>query len=187
MHRPIFLCDMDCTVANYEKALIRDLNIIKSPFETEITVANLWELEKLPHMKARMDLIKTQPDWWFNLEPIYENIEIVRYAQELGFEIHILSKGPRHKPIAWAEKVRWIDKNMPDIHYINLVTDKSCYYGRVLFDDYSDYMRDWLVWRPRGLGIMPPSLNNETFEHAQVVKLKPGSFKDQLSVLESYL
>jgi hypothetical protein len=47
---------------------------------------------------------------------------------------------------------------------------KGRVYGRVLYDDYPDYMLKWLKNRPRGLGIMPVTQANKNFTHPQVVR-----------------
>ncbi len=43
-------------------------------------------------------------------------------------------------------------------------------YGKMLTDDWPNYMIRWLEWRPRGLGIMPAQKWNEGFEHSNVVR-----------------
>lgn len=47
--------------------------------------------------------------------------------------------------------------------------DKGLFYGTVLVDDYPEYMKRWLAWRPRGLGIVPTHPHNADFSHPNVV------------------
>ena len=37
-------------------------------------------------------------------------------------------------------------------------------------DDWPEYIKPWLEWRPRGLVIMPDQPWNQDFEHPQVVR-----------------
>ena len=83
----------------------------------------------------------------------------------------ILSKGPRSNPDAWAEKIVWCRRNMPDDDYgITLTDDKGLVYGKVLVDDWPKYVGRWLTWRRRGLVVMPAHPYNAGFEHPQVVR-----------------
>ena len=43
-------------------------------------------------------------------------------------------------------------------------------YGKVLYDDYPEYMNQWIKNRPRGLGIMPSHSHNVDFQHPNVLK-----------------
>ncbi len=49
-------------------------------------------------------------------------------AREIGFKIRILTKGPRHTPQAWAEKLLWCQKNigiMPSTEYNQHFTHRN--------------------------------------------------------------
>lgn len=166
----IALFDMDGSLADYDGALIRDLEELRSPEEPAITRENLWEIEKREYILARMRLIKGQPGWWLNLEPIPMGMQILSLCEHLGFDIHILTKGPKRHALAWDEKVRWCQRHIgPDVD-IHLTSDKGMVYGKLLYDDYPDYMLRWLRHRPRGLGIMPVCPHNRDFTHPNVVK-----------------
>ena len=43
-------------------------------------------------------------------------------------------------------------------------------YGKVLYDDYPDYIERWLKHRPRGLVVMPVNDHNKSFDHPNVFK-----------------
>jgi hypothetical protein len=157
-----FLWDMDGSLADYEGALIRDLNLLRSPQEVQVERGNLWDLEKFDHIRERMHLIKNQPGWWLNLAPILKGFAVFSIAKEIGFRNQILTKGPHNRSRAWAEKVEWCAKHLSeaDICIVSKnggesVPQKSGVYGKVLYDDYPDYVQGWLEHRPRGLAIMP--------------------------------
>jgi 5'(3')-deoxyribonucleotidase len=162
----ISLVDMDGTLCDYDSAMMRDLNRLKSSEES--VVQDLWD-ERLPHLKERMSLIKRQPNWWRNLEPIISGMRMVHLLDELGFKIHILTQGPATTTSAWTEKVEWCQKHLCHIDYdITITRNKGLVYGKVLVDDYPEYIMKWLKWRPRGLVIMPAKSYNSYVDHPNV-------------------
>ncbi len=182
MKKPTALFDMDGTLADYHSAMQRDLKLLASPEEyrpTDTFDFDLDALEKIPHMKARMDLIKRQPGWWLALDPLVAGQNLLMMAVELGYEPHILTKGPRNLHNAWAEKLQWV-RARTAIRDVTITLDKSLMYGRMLVDDYPRYMKDWLRHRPRGLGIMPAQPWNEGFEHPQVIRYVAGQNDDEV-------
>lgn len=165
----IALFDMDNSLANYNEALVRDLQSLRSPDELEITEENIWTLEKQPWLAARMKLIKNQPGWWEKLTPIQPGFDVLEWSKKLGFNIQILTKGPKKHSPAWTEKLQWCQKWIdPDVD-LHITSDKGMVYGKVLYDDYPAYMLRWLAHRPRGLGIMPVTAFNKNFYHRNVV------------------
>lgn len=152
--RKIALFDMDGTLVDYHNVLKNDMIKLISPtekisdFEGNLSVSN--------YLYERKMLITSQPGWWENLPKKQEGWDILEMCKQIGFEIMILTKGPYDRSLAWSEKVRWIKKHLQDDN-ITITTDKSIVYGRVLVDDYPDYVQAWLYHRPRGLVIMPKS------------------------------
>lgn len=174
----IALFDMDGSLADFDGAIRMALEAMRSPSEPPIP-DDLWSIEYNPYMKARMRAIKAVPGFWLNLEPIQRGFEVYRLATALGFTNEILTKGPKSHALAWAEKLQWVQKyfgNNVDVHIVsdnaedNPSSGKGRVYGRVLYDDYPDYMLKWLKHRPRGLGIMPVTAANRSFTHPQVVR-----------------
>ncbi|MCI0700786.1 MAG: hypothetical protein L0241_06870 [Planctomycetia bacterium] len=166
----IALFDMDGSLADYDAAMVRALEELRSPDEPVVSVENLWKIEKEEHLRARMRLIKSQPGWWLNLSAIPKGMQILRLCQQLGFDVHVLTKGPKKHSHAWDEKVQWCQRYIgPDVD-IHVTSDKGLVYGKLLYDDYPDYMLRWLAHRRRGLGIMPVTPNNRDFTHPNVVK-----------------
>lgn len=175
----IALFDMDGSLADYVFVLCDQLNRIAGPGEEEVTPANLYALEKHDYIKHRMRLIKTQPGFWLNLPPIEIGLQALELASNVGFKIHILTKGPKRVANAWKEKVEWCQANISEDVDIHITSDKGLVYGKLLYDDYPEYMLRWLGHRPRGLGIMPVTPYNKDFKHPNVV-MWDGTNEDEL-------
>lgn len=183
--KPIALVDMDGTLADYSGAMTRDLTILASPcciWGLESPPVDPGDLDKIPHMKARMDLIKNQPDWWFNLARLEGGFKIVDMLKREGYKIHVLTKGPKRNVSAWTEKVRWVQKHLPNTN-ITITHDKGLVYGRVLVDDWPSYIEAWLKFRPRGLVIMPDQPWNKDFSHPQVIRFDGNNYLEVYSKL----
>lgn len=164
----IGLLDMDGTLYDYVGQLRRDLVPLMSPGES--VPDDLWD-EGLPWIKARMDMIKSLPGWWYKLPRLSLGWQVYDMAEGLEFEIHILTKGPATKSRAWAEKHRRIVKDFGDKAVTNIVGGgKGSYYGTFLCDDYPPYLIDWLRHRPRGLGVMIAHDYNKDFTHPNVIR-----------------
>ena len=164
----IALFDLDGTLADFDGAMTRDLAAIAAPGEEKI---DPWDRTK-PWMKERRHLVMRQPGWWKNLLCLRSGSDILDIAINLGFECHVLTKGPSASSIAWGEKVEWCHKNLPLQVKITLTEDKGLVYGKVLVDDWPEYIERWLKWRPRGLVIMPDRPYNKNFEHPNVLRYK---------------
>ena len=168
------LFDMDGTLFDHDKQVREDMIPLASPdenIEELLDSASMRELLKThPHLDARFDLIRRRPGWWENLPLFPLGWHIFKASTEIGFCNHILTKGPTSKPIAWAEKVKCIHKHLGEDQPIDLVgKNKSGTYGRVLVDDYPDYILGWLEHRPRGLAILPAGAVNQGFQHANAI------------------
>ena len=166
----IALFDMDGSLADYDGAMVRELAELRAPDEAPTTRETLWLSEKRDHVLARMRLIKGQPGWWLALDPIAMGMKVLRLCEELGFDVHVLTKGPKRHSLAWDEKVQWCQRHIGPEVDIHVTSDKGLVYGKLLYDDFPDYMLRWLRHRPRGLGIMPVCPQNRDFTHPNVVK-----------------
>lgn len=162
------LFDMDGSLAAYPEQLLKDLARLRAPEEPELT--DVWEAEKrFPHIKERMRLIKAQPNWWFNLPPIENGLRVFREAERIGFQNHILTKGPKAHSAAWTEKHMWCAHHLGGVP-VTVTSDKSLVYGKFLYDDFPDYAVSWLQHRPNGLVIMPVNPWNADFTHPRCLK-----------------
>jgi FMN phosphatase YigB (HAD superfamily) len=171
----IALFDMDGTLADYEGALRRDLKKLRSPTEPEITQVYGGDLPDW--LEERIFMIRNQPKWWQKLEELPVGFEILSLCITVGFDIRILTKGPRRTHEAWTQKAKWCHCHVkplaPDMQ-VTITEDKGLVYGKVLVDDYPPYMDRWLKFRPRGLGIMPAQPWNEGYSHPNVIRYTGG-------------
>jgi 5'-nucleotidase len=166
----IALFDMDRSLVDYDEGIINSLNMIVSHDEKKITKENIGQMERTRFTHERIKLIRSQTGWWFNLNPLQEGMKVLDMAREIGFQIHILTKGPKKLPTAWKEKVEWCQKHIGENVDIHITSNKGMVYGKVLYDDYPEYMNQWIKNRPRGLGIMPSQFHNVDFQHPNVLK-----------------
>jgi len=175
MHsKKVGLFDLDSSLADFETALRDGLELLRSPDEPVIT--NLWEAEKQLHIRNRMRLIKSQPDWWINLQPILSGLYIYRLAARIGFDNQVCTCGPKRHSVAWGEKVEWCHRHLDPSQemVIHVTRDKSAIYGHFLFDDFPEYLEGWLEVRPRGIGIMLVNESNKNYSHPRLVKYDPN-------------
>jgi len=182
----IALFDMDGSLFGYDEAMLKSLSAMRAPCEPKIP-SNLHDLERAAHYHARMEAIKSVPGWWKNLEPIKNGFKIFNLAYKLGFNCQILTKGPRTKSIAWSEKLECCQEYFGEDILVHVVSDKGGFYGKVLFDDYPEYMSKWLKYRPRGLGIMPVNKNNKKFKHPNVIMWDGTNYKQVQNALKYVL
>lgn len=166
---PIALVDLDGTLADFDGSMAAKLAALRSPGEDPDIEA--YGKEKHPWLEARRDVIKSQPGFWRNLPRITDGFAVLEMIRRVGFEVHVLTKGPFRTTMAWTEKVEWCRANLPDIP-VTITEDKGLVYGRVLFDDWPPYIERWLAWRPRGLVIMLDHPWNQGFEHPNVLRYK---------------
>ena len=182
----IALFDLDGSLADWDTAMRDELNAIRGPHDAPLG-DNLREYEDAhPSNKRRMALIQSRPGWWRSLRRIEHGFEVLRLANEIGFDIHILTKGPRDIASAWAEKLEWCAaqselRGVP----VHITMDKSLVFGRVLYDDYPKYMDSWLEHRHRGLGIMPVTPSNNWFKNDNVVSWTGANLDDVRSALQA--
>jgi 5'-nucleotidase len=164
----IALFDMDGTLCDYDKALAKSLEILRSPDEEDFNSPIRDNSPK--YLKNRADLIRTSVEWWATLPKFKLGFEIWELAEKLGYRKVILTQGPRKNAAGWQGKKIWIDKNIGEDTDIIITRDKGLVYGRILVDDFPGYIEKWLKHRPRGLVIMPASAENITFKHPQVIR-----------------
>lgn len=176
METKIGLFDLDNSLFDFEGAMLEALQTMRSPHESEII--NLWDNTD-PWIESRMEFVKSSPGWWRNLKPLENGFRIFRMAQEIGFQCEILTKGPRTKSVAWAEKLECCQQHLGievDVHITSGREGKGQVYGNFFYDDYIPFMESWLKWRHRGLGIMPLHKSNINFDHPNVIKWNGNNY-----------
>lgn len=172
----IALLDLDGTVADYDGAMTAALARLAAPEEPR---AIPYGDAEPAYMKERRRLIKSQPGFWRNLPVLERGFHVVRVLQELGFGIHVLTKGSRDATASWTEKFEWVRTYLPDAS-VTISQDKSLVYGRVLVDDWPDYFNPWLRVRPRGLVIAIAHPWNEMTTDSRVIRYD-GTNLDQVT------
>lgn len=145
----IGLIDLDGTAADYDTEMWRQMNLIRAPGEPEIEQRPTFDEDVPTYFTARRKMIQRQPGFWRNLKPLPLGFEVIADMREIGFALHVLTKGPKTTPNAWSEKLEWCTEHLPDAT-VTISGDKSLVYGRVLFDDFPPYIEPWLARRPRG-------------------------------------
>lgn len=170
MNKKIALVDLDNTVVDHEGQLQQDLHGALGDFHCEVG----------SQVRERVGyIIKNKEGWWANLPPLPFGMSIVHTLRDIGYRLVICSKGPRKAVNAWSEKVHWVQRHIPDADIV-LTQDKSLVYGRILVDDWPDYIEPWLDARPRGHVLMPATSKNSKFKHPRVHRLK--DYEDLLAI-----
>lgn len=163
----IALFDLDGTLVDYDGHMRRSLEEIRCDAEEHATYEPA--ADDPPWLKARKRLIRSQRDWWTNIPLHGPGVELLRVAQDIGFQSHILTKGPYNTTNAWTEKVECCRNMFPDVP-VTISEDKSLVYGRVLVDDWPEYVEPWLAARPRGIVVMPAHPWNADFRHERAIR-----------------
>ncbi|MDO8516588.1 MAG: hypothetical protein Q7S33_00530 [Nanoarchaeota archaeon] len=163
----IALFDMDGTLFDYNLALFNSLEKLRSPNEQPYTEPIR---DNAPdYIKERANIIRSSEEWWENLPKLKSGWDILELTKKYDFRTVILTQGPRKNPASWSGKKKCIDKNFGEDTDIIITRDKSLVYGKILVDDYPDYVQAWLNHRPRGLVIMPTNNENTSFSYPNVI------------------
>lgn len=172
----VALFDLDGTLADYTGELRRRLGLMRSPNDPDLD-PNVFRHDGEPDwLRQRRKMIQNVPGFWSSLPRLEAGFEILEQAHRLHFQIEVLTKGPRQSPIAWMEKVQWCDQHLAAFpHQITITMDKGLVYGRLLVDDWPDYVLRWLRWRKRGTVVMPDQPWNQDFQHPQVYRYRGDS------------
>jgi 5'-nucleotidase len=163
----VSLVDLDGVLADYDGAMQKSLDSLSAPEEKVEETG--YHKPHSQHVWARMNLIKESGEWWENLPRFKLGFDVLDILRELDYYISILTQGPKANPVAWSHKVKWCFKNVPDLD-ITITRNKGLVYGKVLVDDYPEYIQQWLEFRPRGLVIMPAHKYNLNFKHPNAIR-----------------
>jgi len=161
----ICLFDMDGTICDFASAMNAKLAELRSPFEPKV----IDPKKRYRWMKARRSLIKATPGFWQNLAPLDAGFDLIQIANDLKYENHILTQGPKNSNNAWIEKKIWCDKYIPDLK-VNMSQDKSLVHGNVLVDDWPPYFLPWLKAHPIGLVVAVAQPWNEDVSHNRLIR-----------------
>lgn len=175
----VALVDLDGTVADFDRGIQEAFAKTFVGFDDALLPEAVRDRVEL--------LIKQQPGFWRNLPPIELGLKIACQLEKLGYRIMVLSKGPVRSTNAWTEKVEWCRQWLPFAD-VTITFDKGLVYGRVLVDDFPEYILRWLEWRPRGVVLMPRRPCNAGFKHPNVHEVaEDGDLERLLPLLKRRL
>ena len=177
----VALFDMDGTLCDYDNALRKSLEGVRSSYEPEI--GDIFR-EEPEYIKNRINLITSSQEWWAKLPRLKLGWDVLEATKNLDYRIMILTQGPRRNPASWSGKKRWIDANLGEDTDITITRDKGLVYGRVLVDDFPEYIERWIKWRERGLVIMPANEGNKYYKNLQVVRYDGTNLSDVVQALQ---
>jgi 5'-nucleotidase len=181
VHDRIALFDMDGTLCDFDTVMCAKQEELRHPDEP---ITSLDRREEEPnYIRSRRKLIQAEPGFWRNLPIIELGFHILRVAQGLEFEIHVLTKNPSDTPGAATEKVEWCQHHIPGIP-VTITDKKSMVYGRVLVDDWPPYFEKWLEAHPRGLVIVPAQSWNEGVGHPNVIRYTGENLQEVASRMQ---
>lgn len=159
---PIALVDLDGTLCDCAGAIAKALAEMRGPGEDP----SLEESADPPaHIISRRRTIMSVPGFWRDLEPLPLGFQIIDALEEVGFQPHVLTKGPANQSLGWMEKVDWCRRYVPKLPII-MAEEKGLVFGKVLVDDWPAYIARWLCWQPDGLVIVPAQSWNVGIETA---------------------
>lgn len=189
MYKPTALFDLDGTLVDWNGAMTRDMRALMGHEEFPVMPCTPdgmeydWDAcEKIPNLKARMDAIKRQPGWWRNLKWLDRGRELVTIAQYVGYKLHILTKGPKKIPLAWAEKLEWRNAELPQAK-MTITEEKHRFRGSVLFEDWIPYISPWLERNREGLVVIVDQSWNRDFIHPRAYRYKGPDQTQELTEL----
>jgi 5'-nucleotidase len=182
--KPIGLIDMDGTVADMASVYSKALASLRSPAEPSDTHFLPTTRGEPAYLKARKDLIKSQPGFWRNLPRLELGFDVVQAMKELDYSLHVLSKAPLGIDSAWSEKAGWCREHLPGIPVTVLDEGKHLVYGRVLVDDWPAYFMPWLAVRPRGLVVAVAHPWNDSVVHSRVIRYDGTNLAQVVEALE---
>ena len=148
---PIALVDLDGTLCDCAGAIAKALAEVRGP-EEDPRIED--SADPPAHIIARRRIIMSAPGFWRDLNPLPLGFEILDVLAEVGFQPHILTKGPANQSLGWMEKFDWCRRHVPKLPVI-MAEEKGLVFGRVLVDDWPPYIARWLCWQPSGLVIVP--------------------------------
>jgi 5'-nucleotidase len=175
----IALFDMDGTLCDYVSSMKAELEKLRAPGEPLLDPFIEGNKPDLQFFWDRMNLIKSNENWWANLPRHSLGFDVLELTKELGYHNEVLTQAPKTNPAALAGKLRWILNNLDEDTDFTMTRNKSRHYGRVLVDDYPGFILPWIEHRPRGLVIMPSNKYNKGFTHEQVMAYN-GQNKEQV-------
>jgi 5'(3')-deoxyribonucleotidase len=109
----------------------------------------LADFDKVPNAVARY---KDEPNFFYDLEPISENVNAIKKLISKNYLVKILSKSPHEN--ADNDKRKWLEKYLPEIKNENIIfarphetkisfVDELEKSFSLLLDDYEKNIKEW--------------------------------------------
>lgn len=167
MEKKIALFDMDDTLCDYIGQLKRDLLEFYSPEIVE--KVDLYHGRTAREVREKIREIRAREGWWRSLIPLGSGMELWDFMKSLGFENHILTKGPYNDDNAWKEKKQWKDFYLREAKNFTITEDKSGMRGDVLVDDFPLYVTNWLKRNENSVAILPVQPYNLDYRNPRAI------------------
>lgn len=170
---------MDGTICDYVGTMKAELEKLRTPGEPILDPFKISDSLEHQYLWDRMELIKSDMEWWANLPKYQLGFDVLEMTTKLGFYNEVLTQAPKANPAALAGKLKWLMKHLDEETDFTMTRNKSRHYGRVLVDDFPGYILPWLEHRKNRLVIMPANEYNADFKHDQVIRYD-GSNKEEV-------
>ena len=165
-NKPVAYVDLDHTLVNWDDTVIEYLKSIESPSEKGKYdySGDIWEIEKIPGIRNRLNLIMSKKNFWNELDPIESGMQLYMRLVDAGFEVCILTKATIKCSLVWEEKIEWIRHNLGDVE-VNIVSGtKGRHLGDLLVDDFVKNAEEWILNNPNGHVIVPIRKSNKNYK-----------------------
>jgi 5'-nucleotidase len=148
---PVALVDLGDTLVDCTPAWRVQLARLRMPEDRDGDES----LNPLPaYLEERRQAVMSTPGFWRELPPRRSGMELLVLLRNMGFRVHVLTKGPYEPTHVWADKVAWCRVHLPRVPVI-VTDDKTRIHGHVLVDDWLPYVERWQRQWPTGLAIVP--------------------------------
>jgi 5'(3')-deoxyribonucleotidase len=132
------LCDIDSVMAQTMKHWLSIYN--KKYFDNLIVEdVTLWDIDKVVKPSCGMAIynIIKEPGFFYDLEPMPGMVKAIGELQAAGHEIILVSSSPRKGKTSAYDKVRWVEKYLPDFNTEDIVFThrKDVVSGDLMLDD----------------------------------------------------
>jgi 5'(3')-deoxyribonucleotidase len=182
--KPIILLDMDGVIADWFNATLGLYGINT----TDLDLPRPWEYAihtwiskylKIPisneRLIGRVDVAAEQIQFWSHVVEPYNYTEaLLERLAQYETDIFITTSTERFSPLAYSQKVQWLDRYFPQLPRSKIMLGKAKYLmarrNHILIDDYDNNVDSFI--EHGGKGILFPQPWNTAHEHSNTVQDK---------------